>query len=298
MCGFAGYINQANVNKDTIKSMADRIKHRGPDDEAFFQDENASMGFRRLSIIDLAHGRQPMMNSAETKVLTFNGEIYNYKQVREELKELGYEFRTDVDSEVLIHGYDAWGPELLKKLRGMFAFVIYDKEKQEVFGARDHFGIKPLYYYDDDKTFLWGSEIKSFLEHPNFVKEFNEELLPIHLSFEFIPSKETMFKNVYKLLPGTYFIHKNGKTETHTYFKFNYDHIDESQTIEEDSKKIRKIVSDSVDAHMIADVEVGSFLSSGIDSSYVLAEAAKLKPIQSFSLGFRNSKYSELSYST
>ncbi|MCZ3394381.1 asparagine synthetase B, partial [Enterococcus faecium] len=109
------------------------------------------------------------------------------------------EFRTDVDSEVLIHGYDAWGPELLKKLRGMFAFVIYDKEKQEVFGARDHFGIKPLYYYDDDKTFLWGSEIKSFLEHPNFVKEFNEELLPIHLSFEFIPSKETMFKNVYKL---------------------------------------------------------------------------------------------------
>ena len=154
MCGFAGYINQANVNKDTIKSMADRIKHRGPDDEAFFQDENASMGFRRLSIIDLAHGRQPMMNSAETKVLTFNGEIYNYKQVREELKELGYEFRTDVDSEVLIHGYDAWGPELLKKLRGMFAFVIYDKEKQEVFGARDHFGIKPLYYYDDDKTFL------------------------------------------------------------------------------------------------------------------------------------------------
>ncbi|WP_353989145.1 asparagine synthase (glutamine-hydrolyzing) [Pediococcus argentinicus] len=298
MCGFVGYLDQTDVNKDTIKSMGDRIKHRGPDDEAYFQDGNASMGFRRLSIIDLAHGRQPMMNNTNTKVLTFNGEIYNYQSIREELKELGYEFKTDVDSEVLIHGYDAWGPKLLEKLRGMFAFVIYDTEKKEVFGARDHFGIKPLYYYDDDKTFLWGSEIKAFLEHPNFVKEFNEELLPVHLSFEFIPSKETMFRNVYKLLPGTYFLHKDGKTETHTYYKFNYDHIDENQTIEEDAKKIRTIVHDSVDAHMIADVEVGSFLSSGIDSSYVLAEAAKFKPIQSFSLGFRDSKYSELSYST
>ncbi len=298
MCGFVGYVNQTNVNKDTIKSMADRIKHRGPDDEAYFQDEHVSMGFRRLSIIDLAHGRQPMQNNTKTKVLTFNGEIYNYKTVRQELKDLGYEFKTDVDSEVLIHGYDAWGPELLQKLRGMFAFVIYDAEKQEVFGARDHFGIKPLYYYDDGAAFLWASEIKAFLDHPNFKKEFNEELLPIHLSFEFIPSKETMFRNVYKLLPGTYFLHKNGKTETHTYFKFNYDHIDESQTVEDDAKKIRQIVKDSVDAHMIADVEVGSFLSSGIDSSYVLAEAAKLKPIQSFSLGFKDSKYSELSYST
>jgi asparagine synthase (glutamine-hydrolysing) len=299
MCGFTGYISQGNVNNtDVIKSMADRIKHRGPDDESYFQNEDAAMGFRRLSIIDLAHGRQPMMNSTNTKVLTFNGEIYNYKKIREELQQLGYEFKTEVDSEVLIHGYDAWGPDLLQKLRGMFAFVIYDVEKKEVFGARDHFGIKPLYYYDDNKTFMWGSEIKAFMDHPDFVKELNEELLPVHLSFEFIPSKETMFKNVFKVLPGTYFLHKNGKTETHRYFKFNYNHIDNTQTIEEDAKKIRNVVSESVNAHMIADVEVGSFLSSGIDSSYVLAETAKLQPVQSFSLGFKNSKYSELSYST
>ncbi|AMV62325.1 asparagine synthase (glutamine-hydrolyzing) [Pediococcus damnosus] len=298
MCGFVGYLNQTDVNTDVIKSMADRIKHRGPDDEAYFQNEDASLGFRRLSIIDLAHGKQPMLNSTKTKVLTFNGEIYNYKEIRKELKALGYKFQTDVDSEVLIHGYDAWGPELLQKLRGMYAFVIYDTKTKEVFGAHDHFGIKPLYYYDDGISFLWGSEIKAFLDHPKFIKEFNERLLPIHLSFEFIPSKETMFKNVYKVLPGTYFIHKNGKTETHTYYKFNYDHIDNSQTIEEDANKIRGIVKDSVKAHMIADVEVGSFLSSGIDSSYLLAEAAKLKPIQSFSLGFNDSKYSELSYST
>ncbi|WP_283678307.1 asparagine synthase (glutamine-hydrolyzing) [Lentilactobacillus sp. Marseille-Q4993] len=298
MCGFVGFVNQKDVPADTINNMADRIKHRGPDDEAYFSDDKVSMGFRRLSIIDLAHGRQPMKNTDGSKVLTFNGEIYNYKEIREELKELGYEFRTDVDSEVLIHGYDAWGPDLLQKLRGMFAFAIYDSKTGEVFGARDHFGIKPLYYYDDGDTFLWASEIKAFLEHPNFKKQLNVALLPIHLSFEFIPSRETMFKNVFKLLPGQYFLHKNGKTETHLYYKFNYDHIDESQTIEEDADKIEKLVDDSVSAHMIADVEVGSFLSSGIDSSYVLNEAAKLKPIQSFSIGFKHSKYSELSWST
>lgn len=298
MCGFVGYVNQTDIPDNTIEKMADRIRHRGPDDEAYFADEGAAMGFRRLSIIDLAHGKQPMYNSDETKVLTFNGEIYNYREIREELKALGYEFRTDVDSEVLIHGYDAWGPKLLDKLRGMYAFVIYDRKTKEVFGARDHFGIKPMYYYDDGQSFLWASEIKAFLDHPKFVKEFNEKLLPIHLSFEFIPSKETMFKNVYKLLPGHYFIHKDGKTEIHQYYKFNYDHIDENQTIEGDAKKIQGLVDNSVKAHMVADVEVGSFLSSGVDSSYVLNEAAKLKPIKSFSLGFNNSKYSELDWSS
>ncbi len=284
MCGFVGYVNQSGVPSDTIVKMANRIRHRGPDDEAYFSDDKATMGFRRLSIIDLAHGKQPMYNQDQTKVLTFNGEIYNYQDIRKELQDLGYEFRTDVDSEVLIHGYDAWGADLLQKLRGMYAFVIYDSKTGDVFGARDHFGIKPLYYYDDGDTFLWASEIKAFLEHPKFNKEFNKDLLAIHLSFEFIPSKDTMFKNVFKLLPGHYFLHHNGQTETHEYYRFNYDHIDENQTIEEDAKKIRKIVDESVDAHMIADVEVGSFLSSGIDSSYVLNEAAKLKPIQSFSL--------------
>lgn len=298
MCGFVGYVNQSDVPEDTTNHMADRIKHRGPDDEAYFADGKVAMGFRRLSIIDLAHGRQPMYNNDETKVLTFNGEIYNYQEIRKELQEMGYEFKTDVDSEVLIHGYQAWGADLLQKLRGMYAFVIYDSKTQEVFGARDHFGIKPLYYYDDGDTFMWASEIKAFLEHPNFKKELNTSLLPIHLSFEFIPSRETMFKNVYKVLPGQYFLHKNGKTETHRYWKFNYDHIDESQTVEEDADKIEKLVDESVKAHMIADVEVGSFLSSGIDSSYVLNEAAKLKPIQSFSIGFKNSKYSELAWST
>ena len=298
MCGFVGYINQKDVPEETVNHMADRLKHRGPDDEAYFTDENASIGFRRLSIIDLAHGRQPMFNEDETKVLTFNGEIYNYQEIRRELQELGYHFKTDVDSEVLIHGYQAWGTELLQKLRGMYAFIIYNSETQEVFGARDHFGIKPLYYYDDGTTFMWASEIKAFLEHPNFKRELNINLLPIHLSFEYIPSRETMFKNVYKVLPGQYFLHKNGQTELHHYWKFNYDHIDESQTIDGDADLVEKLVAETVKTHMGADVEIGSFLSSGIDSSYVLNEAAKLKPVQSFSIGFKNSKYSELSWST
>lgn len=298
MCGFVGYINQRDVPTTTVNAMADRIKHRGPDDEAYFQDDYASIGFRRLSIIDLAHGKQPMYNQDHTKVLTFNGEIYNYQEIRTELEKLGYAFQTDVDSEVLIHGYDAWGPQLLDRLRGMYAFTIYDQVTQEVFGARDHFGIKPLYYYDDGDTFLWASEIKAFLDHPNFHKVFNEALLPIHLSFEFIPSRDTLFKHVYKLLPGQYFIHRAGHTTTHRYFQYTYDHIDDHQTVAADAQKIRQLVAESVQTHMIADVEVGSFLSSGIDSSYVLNEAAKLKPIQSFSLGFHHSKYSELSWST
>ncbi|MHA8110978.1 asparagine synthase (glutamine-hydrolyzing) [Lactobacillaceae bacterium Melli_B4] len=299
MCGFTGYVNQKDVPSNTIVNMANRIRHRGPDDEQYFQDDNISMGFRRLSFLDLAHGGQPMFSEDNTKVLTFNGEIYNYEEIREELKQLGYKFYTDVDSEVLIRGYEAWGPDLLQKLRGMYAFVIYDSKNKEVFGVRDHFGIKPLYYYDDGDAFMWGSEIKAFLDNPKFKKELNIDLLPIHLSFEFIPSRDTMFKNVYKVLPGQYFIHKiGGETETHRYFQFNYDHIDENQTIDGDAKQISKLVKESVEKHMISDVPVGSFLSSGVDSSYVLNEASKLKPIQSFSLGFKNSKYSELAWST
>ncbi|MFW7395201.1 asparagine synthase (glutamine-hydrolyzing), partial [Vagococcus fluvialis] len=293
MCGFVGYINHPTIAEETLKKMTDRIVHRGPDDEGFYQDENIAMGFRRLSIIDLNHGAQPMNNQDDTKVLTFNGEIYNYLELREELIALGYHFRTDVDSEVLIHGYDAWGEGLLDRIRGMYAFIIYDKKNQEVFGARDHFGIKPLYYYKDEENFMWGSEIKSFLDHPGFVKELNEELLPIHLSFEYIPSAETMFKNVYKVNPGNFFIYKDGKLSIKEYYHFEFKE-DKSVDMETAKKQIVETVQESVAKHMIADVEVGSFLSSGIDSSYILNEASKERDITSFSLGFDDEKISEL----
>ncbi|XIF20368.1 MAG: asparagine synthase (glutamine-hydrolyzing) [Acetilactobacillus jinshanensis] len=300
MCGFVGYVDQKDVPKGTIENMANRIKHRGPDDEAYFNDGKVSMGFRRLSIIDLAHGGQPLFSQDHTKVLTYNGEIYNYKEIRKELQKLGYTFQTDVDSEVIIRGYEAWGAEILKKLRGMFAFVIYDSTKKQVLAARDHFGIKPLYYYYDGKTFLWGSEIKTFLEHPNFKKEFNTKLLPIHLSFQFIPSDKTLFKHVYKVMPSQYVIYHidSNRLEKHEYYHFNYNHIDNQMTTKDAVNKIHQLVSDTVKAHMVSDVPVGSFLSSGVDSSYILNEAAKHTPIHSFSLGYKDSKYSELKYST
>ncbi|MGX7014314.1 asparagine synthase (glutamine-hydrolyzing) [Vagococcus silagei] len=295
MCGFVGYINQELVAEDTIKKMADRIAHRGPDDEGFYQDDFISMGFRRLSIIDLDHGSQPMTNQDDTKVLTFNGEIYNYLELSAELKEMGYNFKTSVDSEVLLHGYDAWGEGLLDRIRGMYAFVIYDKKTQEVFGARDHFGIKPLYYYKDETSFMWGSEIKGFLDHPSFVKELNESLLPVHLSFEYIPSDETLFKNVFKLNPGHFFKYKAGKLSVNQYYHFKFD-VDEKMTLEDAKKQIIETADASVKKHMIADVEVGSFLSSGIDSSYILNEASQDRDIQSFSLGFKDKNVSELEW--
>lgn len=295
MCGFVGYMNQPGIDPTVIKKMADRIIHRGPDDEGFYQDDVISMGFRRLSIIDLNHGQQPMTNQTNTKVLTFNGEIYNYVELREELQELGYEFKTEVDSEVLIHGYDAWQEGLLDRIRGMYAFVIYDSENGEVFGARDHFGIKPLYYFKNEDTFMWGSEIKAFLDHPSFVKELNEELLPIHLSFEYIPSDETLFKNVYKVNPGHYFKFKNNDLEVNEYYHFTFEE-EQKMTMDEAKRDIIDTVDESVKKHMIADVEVGSFLSSGIDSSYILNEASQDRDIQSFSLGFDDKNISELEW--
>ena len=190
MCGFVGYVNDTpdkSVNEKIIKDMADRIRHRGPDQDDYYVDSSVSLGFRRLSIIDLDGGSQPILNEDGTKVLVFNGEIYNYQPIREELIKKGHVFRTKTDSEVLLHGYEEYGCELLNKLRGMFAFVIWDSTEKKLFGARDIFGIKPFFYYLKNGNFLFGSEIKSFLSNPLFEKELNEERLPDYLCFEYIP---------------------------------------------------------------------------------------------------------------
>ena len=189
MCGFVGFIGGGDTQRDqgVLQSMTDAIRHRGPDDADYYMDGEISLGFRRLSIIDLEGGRQPILNEDGTKVLIFNGEIYNYRPLREELLQKGHVFTTKTDSEVLLHGYEEYGPELLNKLRGMFAFAIWDKEKRELFGARDFFGIKPLYYAQMGDTLLFGSEIKSFLHHPHFKKELNEKALESYLSFQYSP---------------------------------------------------------------------------------------------------------------
>lgn len=296
MCGFVGYVNADNdieKNQQIIKAMADRIVHRGPDQDDYYVDDKVSLGFRRLSIIDLDGGSQPITNEDDTKVLVFNGEIYNYQEIRKELIEKGHIFKTKTDSEVLLHGYEEYGKDLLIRLRGMFAFVIWDKTENKLYGARDIFGIKPFFYYLNEGNFLFGSEIKSFLDNPLFKKEFNEERLPDYLCFEYIPTTETMFKNVYKMEPGSYFEYKDGKFTAERYFTPKYN-IDNEKDMAYWENLIDETFKGSTVAHGIADVEVGCFLSSGVDSSYVVHEMAKRNDVRTFSVGYAEKKYSEL----
>ena len=211
MCGFVGYVNKESDKKDNIKKMADLIAHRGPDSEGYYTDETIALGFRRLSIIDLNNGSQPIYNEDKSKVIVFNGEIYNFQELREDLIEKGHKFNTNTDTEVLIHGYEEYNEGILDKLRGMFAFVIYDVNTKEVFAARDFYGIKPFYYALMDDNFFFGSEIKSFLIHPDFKRELNEKMLEYYLTFQYSVGEETFFKNVYKLMPGHYLKYKDGE---------------------------------------------------------------------------------------
>ncbi len=292
MCGIVGFIDKKTKQEKEvlIKKMADRIKHRGPDGEGYYVTDEVALGHRRLSIIDLSLGSQPMYNETGDLVIVFNGEIYNYIELKEELKH-HHTFKTNSDTEVLLHGYEEWGVELPKKLRGMFAFAIWDSKTNTLFCARDNFGIKPFYYYQTDSTFLFASEIKSFLEHPDFKKELNEEILGPYLSFSFTPTNETFFKGVYRLEPGSYLVYQDGKIKMEKYYEieFNPEKRDFNKVVEE----INETMKESVDYHMLSDVEVGSFLSSGIDSSYIVSLA---RPDKTYTVGYDNPKYNEIEY--
>lgn len=298
MCGFAGYIHNYGTfdKEEVIHKMADRIKHRGPDDAHYYIDDGIALGFRRLSIIDLEGGRQPILNEDGSLVLLFNGEIYNYQELREELIKAGHVFTTKTDSETILHGYEEYGKKILDRLRGMFAFIIWNKNTKELFGARDIFGIKPFYYYKKGKEFMFGSEIKSFLSHPNFEKELDEDMIPLYLSYEYSPDERTIFKNVFKL-PGAHcFTYKNGELKVERYYKIEYK-IEDDKSLEYWEDAITKEFTESVSMHQIADVEVGCFLSSGVDSSYVVKEISKgTKKVKTFSVGYEEEKYSELPY--
>ncbi len=293
MCGICGFTGEVIDRDKTIHKMTEIITHRGPDSDGFYLDDKISMGFRRLSIIDLEAGSQPIYNEDKSLVLTFNGEIYNYRDLRKELIEAGHEFYTETDSETLIHGFEEWGVDLLNKLRGMFGFAIYNKKDGSVFIARDFFGIKPMHYTLIDGELVYGSEIKSILCHPKFVKKFNTRALDTYLSFQYAVPPETFFEGVYCLLPGHYMWYKDGKVETTRYFEARFN-PDESMTEEEAVDKIEKVFENSVNTHKIADVEVGCFLSSGVDSSYVSTYFADQK---TFTVGFDfGLKYNEISW--
>lgn len=290
MCGFVGFVdNRKKKEKEIIiKKMADMIKHRGPDSDGYYSDDNIALGFRRLSIIDLDGGTQPIYNANKDMLIVFNGEIYNYKEIKEELVKKGYKFCTKTDTEVILHGYEEYKEEVLSKLRGMFAFVIYDIKNKEVFGARDYFGIKPLYYGKFGDTFMFGSEIKSFLVHPDFNKELNKEALKPYLTFQYSCLNETFFKNVYKLDPGHYFKYKDNNLEIEKYFDIEYNNGNDS--LNDVVTTINDTMKSSIEYHKISDVEVGSFLSSGVDSSYIASCADVDK---SFTVGFKNDGFDE-----
>ena len=289
MCGFVGFsavdFDEA-TNAAIVKDMADRIIHRGPDEDGYFVNNSIAMGFRRLSIIDIEASHQPMQNESGSVCLTFNGEIYNFKELREELVGAGFTFKTNGDTEVILHGYEAWGTGVFERLRGMFAIAIWDAKAQELVLARDIFGIKPLYYQTAGKRIIYGSEIKAFLAHPRFKKELNREQLPQYLCFEYLNDSQTMFKDVHKMLPGHYMVFKGGNVDIKCFYKITYK-IDESKGLEEWAGIIADTFDKSVAAHEIADVEIGSFLSGGIDSSLAAYCMGKHHPeTKTFSVGY------------
>ena len=294
MCGFVGFTNAIDNSNRVLSEMMEKIRHRGPDSDGSYLDEDIALGFRRLSIIDISDsGNQPIFNEDKSMVLMFNGEIYNYREIRRDLEAKGHKFATNTDSETLIHSYEEYGEKLLDKLRGMFAFVIWDKKKKELFGARDFFGIKPFYYANMNGTFMFGSEIKSFLVHPSFEKELNTAALENYLTFQYSPTNETFFKNVYKLPPAHFFRYKDGNIEIQRYWDVNFN-ADEKPDMDMWVERISETFKNSVEAHKIADVEVGSFLSSGVDSSYAASVAEVDK---TFTVGFgEDERYNEIGW--
>ncbi len=295
MCGFVGFSGKLENKKEILNKMMGRIIHRGPDSEGEFISDDVALGFRRLSIIDLGGGSQPIYNEDGSVVIVYNGETYNFMELREELAKDGHVFKTDTDTEVLVHGYEKWGDKLAEHLRGMYAFVIYDMKKGILYGARDIFGIKPFYYCrTEDGDYIFGSEIKAFLEHPKFVKKLNKKALRPYLTFQYSSLDETFFEGVYKLPPAHSFTLKlggNDTIETARYWDADFTEIpgDFERYVDE----IDRAVHESVEAHRISDVKVGSFLSGGVDSSYI---TACLMPDKTFSVGFDYDKFNETDY--
>lgn len=296
MCGFVGFIDENDQTYDhraAIVAMADAIAHRGPDSEGYFEDGRAALGFRRLAIIDLAGANQPLYNENRSLVLVFNGEIYNYRELRRQLIAAGHAFSTQGDAEVVLHGFERWGAGVLDRLRGMFAFALYDTATGELFCARDAFGIKPLYYTAEGDRILFGSEIKGLLAHPHARRSLNERRLAHWLCMEYLPDEETLFEGVRKLPAGHWLRWRNGRAERGRWFVPRFA-PDAGRSLKESAEAIEAALRESVAAHAIADVDVGCFLSAGVDSSLVAREAARIMEARTFTIGWGEGRFSEL----
>ncbi len=307
MCGFCGFTGSPVNKEKIIEKMMERIVHRGPDSGGVHSDDDITLGFRRLSIIGLEDGSQPIYNEDRSVVIVFNGEIYNYQSLKEQLTERGHTFYTHADTEVLVHLYEEKGEDMLNDLRGMFAFTIYDTKQKKLFAARDYFGIKPYYYSQINGQLLFGSEIKSFLPYPEFKKEVNTLALENYLTFQYSVLDETFFKGVYKLKPAHYLTFKDGELEIKRYWQPKFepdkdivaDPVD-GRKLQDAIQDVENVLLDSVGMHtVVSDVEVGSFLSSGVDSSFVAAtfrNGMDKASGKTFTVGFDYEKYNEIGY--
>lgn len=288
MCGIAGFIaGQGAADAGALAPMLARIAHRGPDGQGTFVEGPAALGHCRLAIIDLAGGAQPLYSEDKNLVIVFNGEIYNYKALTAELTALGHCFATRTDTEVLLHGWEQWGRELLPRLRGMFAFALWDRRAGTLFCARDMFGIKPLYYCRcADGTLLFASEIKAFLDHPSFEKRLNAAQLPLYLSCQYSPGRDTFFAGVEKLLPGHFLIFSDGIVRTTRWVQPAF--LPGETPVP--PSELEAVLQDSAAAHKIADVEVAGFLSGGVDSAYITALA---RPGRTYTISYAEPRYDE-----
>jgi len=303
MCGICGiflFDKIQRVNREVLSDMNRQIAHRGPDDDGFFVDGNVGLAMRRLSIIDIRTGHQPLSNEDGSIWIVFNGEIYNHGELRKDLISRGHRYRTQSDTETIVHLYEEYGKDCVQYLRGMFAFAIWDRSRRSLFIARDRLGIKPLYYRHQDDTFLFGSEIKTILNYPHVRPEFNRGTLAEYLAFGYIAGEETMYAGINKLLPGHTLILEEDKRalQIEPYWDLNIQSDDGKRPYEHYVSEYRERLEDCVSSHLMSDVPLGVFLSGGLDSSAVAALTTKIRqePIQTFSVGYGEQEFSELPY--
>ncbi len=300
MCGICGKIfidPRAQVERGLVQHMTDALAHRGPDAEGFHIRGAAGLGHRRLKIIDLAEGKQPMYNEDASLVVVFNGEIYNYLMLRRELQAAGHHFKTNSDTEVLLHGYEQWGKDLLRRLRGMFAFALWDEPRQQLFLGRDQVGIKPLHYYWDGGQFLFASEIKAILQDPSVSRKIDAHALDDYLTYLYVPAPKTIFAGIRKLRPGHGLVVSARGLEEFEYWDLDFS-PQNGKPEAELAESIKEALRDSVSSQLMSEVPLGAFLSGGIDSSAVVGMMGQLldQPVNTASIGFTESAFDELPY--
>src|SRR5882762_1103076 len=291
MCGICGKLmfeREGRVSPALVRSMADAIQHRGPDDDGYHFSGPIGLGFRRLSIVDVSTGHQPISNEDGSVWVVFNGEIYNYRELRAELAAKGHTLKTQTDTEVLVHLYEEYGTQMVEKLRGMFGFAIWDEKQRTLFLARDRVGIKPLYYCWTRRFLSFGSEIKAILADPEVEREVDRTMIDRFLTFYYMPGEQTLFKNIFKLPPGSYLIAKDGKVEVRQYWDLSFEPTEPAPDLKTAEKQLVDLLEETMEQHMIADVPVGFLLSGGVDSTAMLSFAAGKtdRPISSYTIGF------------